>query len=253
MKYIFLFLFLPVISQAQFYAEAAFEFALLQQKETNRIIAEFNNRERHNLNDFNTFSGYRFGFGKYGKFTNMGISFGNILKKQISRNPNILRERAEVVVNTASVDALLAYRPFKSEFLSVGGALHFGQLRYRYSFGGDYRLPIVQYTVWGEIFADLAFRFRFLLSKEARKDKFYVFKFRTFYRIHQEYDLQPLQRDFNLDNSVLAGERVQPFSNLGFRLSILVPFLNETEKDFYKKGGGLEQEKLKKKMERMER
>ena len=246
-------LILTVFSYAQFYAEGGYEIAFLNQKETNRILSEFNNREGHSLNDFKTLSGFRFGFGKYGRFTNMEISFGNVFKKQLSKNPNILRETAEVIVNTFSFDASVAYRPLKSEFFSIGGALHFGQVRYRYSFGGDYRVPLAQYGIWTEIFSDLAFKFRFLLKKESRQEQFYVFKIRPFYRIYGKYDLQKFQQDFNLDNNVTSGQRIQALNNFGLRISLLVPFLNQNEKDYYKKGGKLQQEKLKKKMERMDK
>jgi hypothetical protein len=74
---------------AQFYAEGGFEMGFLNQKETNRIVSEFNIRENHNIADFKSLSGFRFGFGRYGRFTNMEISFGNIAKKQISKNPNL--------------------------------------------------------------------------------------------------------------------------------------------------------------------
>jgi hypothetical protein len=247
------FLIFSAFTFAQFYAEGGYEVAFLNQKETNRILGEFNDREGHNISDFKTLSGFRFGFGKYGRYTNMEISFGNVFKKQLSINPALLRERAEVIVNTFSFDASVAYRPLKSEFLSVGGALHFGQVRYRYSFGGDYRVPFSQYGIWAEIFSDLAFKFRFLLKKEAREDQFYIFKIRPFYRIHGANDLQKFQQDFNQDTNVKAGERMQALNNFGLRISLLVPFLNQNEKDYYKKGGKLEQEKLKKKMERIEK
>jgi hypothetical protein len=255
MRYFYLALFIlcSSFSFAQFFAEGGYELSFLNQKETNRILAEFNSREGHNLADFKTLSGYRFGFGKYGRFTNMEMSFGNVFKKQLSKNPSILRETVEVIVNCFSFDASVAYRPLKSEFFSIGGALHFGQIRYRYSFGGDYRVPIAQYGIWAEIFTDIAFKFRFLLKKETRTDQFYIFKIRPFYRIHSSYDLQKFQQDFNNDNLVLAGERTQALNNFGLRISLVVPFLNQNEKDFYKKGGKLDQEKLKKKMERMEK
>jgi hypothetical protein len=171
----------------------------------------------------------------------------------LSKNPTILRETAEVIVNTFSFDASVAYRPLKSEFFSIGGALHFGQVRYRYSFGGDYRVPLAQYGIWAEIFSDLAFKFRFLLKKESREEQFYVFKIRPFYRLYSKYDLQKFQQDFNLDNNVTSGERMQALNNFGLRISLLVPFLNQNEKDYFKKGGKLDQEKMKKKMERMEK
>jgi deoxyxylulose-5-phosphate synthase len=65
--------------------------------------------------------------------------------------------------------------------------------------------------------------------------------------------LQKFQQDFNLDNNVTSGERMQALNNFGLRISLLVPFLNQNEKDYYKKGGKLDQEKMKKKMERMEK
>jgi hypothetical protein len=238
---------------AQFYAEGGFEMGFLNQKETNRIVSEFNIRENHNIADFKSLSGFRFGFGRYGRFTNMEISFGNIAKKQISKNPNLLKETAELTVNSASLDASLSYRPLRSQFLSVGAAIHFGQVRYRYSFGGDYKVPMVQYGIWGEVFADLALRFRFLLKKEAREDMFYLFKFRPSYRLHPQYDISNLQREFNQDNLVQNGDRMESLSNFGFRISLVIPFLNETERFYYKKGGTLDQERLKKKMERMEK
>jgi len=109
--YLFILISLASLTYAQFYAEGGYELSFLNQKETNRIISEFNAREGHMLSDFKTMSGYRFGFGKYGRFTNMEISFGNVFKKQLSKNPSILRENAEVIVNTFSFDASVAYRP----------------------------------------------------------------------------------------------------------------------------------------------
>jgi uncharacterized protein YktA (UPF0223 family) len=46
---------------------------------------------------------------------------------------------------------------------------------------------------------------------------------------------------------------MQPLNNFGLRISLVIPFLNQIEKDYHKKGGKLDQEKLKKKMERMEK
>ena len=65
MKYFYTIFFLSIslASSAQFYALGGYEIAFLNQKETNRILSEFNVREGHNLNDFRTLSGYRFGFG----------------------------------------------------------------------------------------------------------------------------------------------------------------------------------------------
>jgi len=111
---------------------------------------------------------------------------------------------------------------------------------------------MVQYGIWGEVFADIALRFRFLLKKEAREDMFYLFKLRPSYRLHPQYDVSNLQREFNQDNTVQNGDRIESLSNFGFRLSFVIPFLNEAEKFYYKKGGTLDQERLKKKMKQME-
>lgn len=241
--------------KAQFFAEGGFDFAYIPLKETNRLFDQFNAREAHNLSGINTMSGYHVGFGKYSNFTVMGIGFGNIFTKQISKNPALLKETVEFAVNMSSVDVSLGIKPFKRQFHTFGASLHMGQLRYRYSFGGDYIVPLTRYSIGGEFFIDLAFKFRFLIKKELREKNFYIFRIRPYYKLNQSIDLYPVQQAFNEDATVQFGDIVESLNHFGIRASLTIPFLNKDEQEKYKLGGTADNERLRlrqeKQMERM--
>jgi hypothetical protein len=233
---------------AQIYAEVGYEFGLLKQAELNKIVLQYNSRENHQLKDFNFINGYRVGFGKYNKYSNFELGFGNIFKKNTSLVPGQFRSKTELAVNFTSIDGSFSYKPFKNQFLGFGAAIHFGQLRYRYAFGGDYQVPVTRYSIGGEIFADLALKIKFLLKKDSRSDMFYILKLRPFYKVQPSNDITELQRSLNNDNSVATGDIIQKANYFGFRFSLVVPILSKRDREYYKKGGDLEKENLDEKM-----
>jgi hypothetical protein len=250
-KYFFIFLLFVIVKHsisAQFYAEVGYEFGLLKQAELNKIVSQYNSRENHQLKDFNYINGYRVGFGKYSKYSNFELGFGNIFKKNTSLAPDQFRSKTELAVNFTSFDGSFSYKPLKNQFLGFGAAIHFGQLRYRYAFGGDYQVPVTRYSIGGEIFADLALKIKFLIKKDSRSDMFYILKLRPFYRIQPSNDITELQRSLNNDNSVSTGDIIQKASYFGFRFSLVVPILSKRDRDYYKKGGDLDKENLEEKM-----
>ncbi|WCL80660.1 hypothetical protein PPO43_11835 [Saprospira sp. CCB-QB6] len=228
-----LFLFCAQWSCAQYYAYGGYEYSSFQSDELDAIVAEFNDREAHSLGNLRALHGYRFGIGRYAELTDVALGFGYLGRKLSSVNPQLLKETAELEYSLISADASIGYRPFKSKFHSIGASLHMGQMRYRYSFGGDYLVPIKTYNIWGEIYAELAFPFRFLLKKEQRDRLFYIFKIRPFYRVYRPLDLYALQRDFNLDQNVGFNQINQKGGQFGLRLSIVVPFLTKEEQVRY--------------------
>ncbi len=220
---------------AQYQVYGGFEYGFLNLAETNNIIAEFNDRESHSIADFTALRGYRFGVGRYAKFANVELGFGSIFNRQRSQNPALLKENVEVLVNLSSLDANVAFRPFQKRFHLIGASLHMGQMRYRYSFGGDYLVPIELYGVWGEVYVDIGIPFRFLIKKEMRDELFYIFRIRPYYKFNANLDISNFQRDFNEDPSVEAGDFMEGLNHFGIRISISVPFLNPTEKELYKR------------------
>ena len=184
-------------AKAQFFAQGGLDLAYSPFEKTNGIIETFNARENHSIPTLVIMPGYHFGIGKYSEFTRISIGFGTVAKKQTSKNPALLKETVEYAVNITSVDASLGIKPFKRQFHSFGASLHMGQVRHRYSFGGDYIIPISRYGIWGEFFADFAFKFRFLIKKEMREKNFYIFNIKPYYRLNQPVDLHNMERDFN--------------------------------------------------------
>ncbi|WBM73787.1 hypothetical protein [Saprospira grandis] len=233
--FLLLFLISAGSSWGQYYAYGGYEYSSFQSDELSAIVTEFNEREGHNLGDLRALHGYRFGLGRYSYVADVALGFGYLGRKLSSVNPQLLKETVELEYSLISADASVGFRPFKSKFHSIGGSLHMGQMRYRYSFGGDYLVPIKNYNIWGELYAELAFPFRFLLKKEQRERLFYIFKIRPYYRAYRPLDLQALQRDFNFDQNVGFNEITQKGGQFGIRLSLVVPFLTKEEQELYRR------------------
>jgi hypothetical protein len=236
--------------KAQYQVYGGFDYGFLNLGTTNSIISEFNQRESHDLQPITALSGYRFGFGRYAEITSIELGFGSLFSRKSSRNPALLKETAELVVNMSSVDASLAVRPFKDRFHSFGAALHMGQIRYRYSFGGDYLVPLEFYSIWGEVFIDIGIPFRFLIKREMRDKFFYVFRIRPYYKINSPLDISNVQRDFNEDPAVERGDFSQALNHLGLRISISIPFLSKSEQEVYRRGGEADQRRKRNRAER---
>lgn len=248
--FLLLFLISAGSSWGQYYAYGGYEYSSFQSDELSAIITEFNEREGHSLGDLGALHGYRFGLGRYAEQTNVSLGFGYLGRKLSSVNPQLLKERVELEYSLISADASLGFRPLKSKFHSIGASLHMGQMRYRYSFGGDYMVPVKNYNIWGELYAELAFPFRFLLKKEQREHLFYIFKIRPYYRAYRPLDLQALQQDFNFDQNVGIDEMSQKGGQFGLQLSLVVPFLSKEEELRYSRSPKADKRtKLEKKVE----
>jgi len=91
----------------QYYIFGGYNYGAITMEGSNAIIDIFNAREDHSIGPLaNNFHGYRFGAGKYSKYTVLELGFGNLVANQKSTNPNQLKESAEVVVNYMSATAL---------------------------------------------------------------------------------------------------------------------------------------------------
>lgn len=235
---------------AQYHVYGGFEYGFLNLETTNEILSEFNQRESHDLQNFSALSGYRFGFGRYAEFSSIELGFGSLFSRKLSKNPALLKETAEFVVNMSSVDASLALRPFKYKFHSFGAALHMGQIRYRYSFGGDYLVPLEYYSIWGEVFVDIGIPFRFLIKQEMRDKLFYIFRIRPYYKINSPLDISTVQRDFNEAPTVSNGSFKEQLNHFGVRVSITVPFLSKSEQEVYQRGGEADMRRKRNRAER---
>lgn len=216
-------------SWAQYYAFGCYAQHFTQMPDMQRITDEFNLRESHTLKPFRTMMGYRFGFGSYGRWTMIELAYGNSNKVQKSNNPAQLKENAEVRVNFASVQFNMGFRPFARQYFVVGMGLNLGQRRARYSFGGDYTAPVVNYTIVPEFFIDYGLKIRFLAKRDQRDKIFYLLRLRPFYQLHGKLDLQKMQQQFNADETAAANEWEDNWSNFGFQVGIVVPFGRNVE------------------------
>ncbi len=213
----------------QYYIYGGYNFGALQLDGTNNALAEFNTVENHSLGLLqNNFHGFRVGVGRYVKHAVVELAYGNLIGQQNSFNPNQLKERAEVVVNYASVSARAGVKPFAKQFFTVGAALHLGAQRYRYSFGGDYQTPIDRYLIAPEVYLDYAIRLKFLLKKSQRDTYFYLLRIRPYYQWHSNRSVESFSQSLNQTPS-LAPDNM---SHLGCTVSLVIPFISDDERAY---------------------
>ena len=238
-----LFCFISVAS-GQYYIFGGYNFAAINLKGSNQIISTFNSVENHSIASLqNNWHGYRVGAGRYTRHALIELAYGNLVNKQISLNPDQLKERAEVVVNYLSASARVGYKPFLRHHFTVGAALHLGGQRYRYSFGGNYETPIERYTIVPEVYLDYAIRLRFLLKKAQRGDYFYLLRLRPYYQFHPTEQIGSFAESINQTPPDQARVLEDNFSHFGFTVSLVIPFLNDDERGYLLKN---KQKRLKK-------
>jgi hypothetical protein len=217
----------------QYYMFGGYNFAAINLKGSNEIINTFNNAENHSVAALrNNWHGYRAGFGHYSRHALVELAYGNLVSQQLSINTDQLKERAEVIANYASVSARVGYKPFIRQHFTVGAALHLGNVRYRYSFGGNYQTPITRYTIVPEVYLDYAIRLRFLLKKAQRNDYFYLLRIRPSYQFHATENVAPFAESLNQTPRDQALELKDNFSHFGFTVSLVIPFMNDDERGY---------------------
>lgn len=213
----------------QYYIFGGYNFGALTLNGTNASIAEFNAQENHSIASLqNNFHGYRVGAGWYAKYALIELAYGNLVGQQSSFNPNQLKERAEVIVNYGSVSARVGLKPFPKHFFTVGGGVHLGGQRYRYSFGGDYVVPIERYGIAPEVYLDYAIRLKFLLKKAQRDRSFYLLRIRPYYQWHVNYRIGEFAQALH-KSPALAEDN---FSHFGCTISLVVPFIRDAERSY---------------------
>lgn len=221
-------------SWGQYYMFGGYNFGAVDLQNTNAIVRTFNQNENHQIGNLtNNFHGYRVGLGKYAPHTILELGFGNLISKQQSTTPNQLRENAEVVANYMSVSARFGYKPFKHYYFTVGAALHLGGQSTRYSFGGDYQTPVLEYTIAPELYADYAFRIKFLLKKAQRDKYFYLLRIRPYYQLQQLIPIGQLDNELNNKPLVKNDAIKDSWTHFGFNISIVIPFIPTSEADQY--------------------
>lgn len=214
--------------QGQYYMFGGYNFGAINLEGTNTIIGTFNQNENHQIAPLkNNFHGYRFGIGNYGEYTLIEMGFGNLISSQKSNTPNQLKENAEVVANYMSVSARVGYKPFKKHYFTVGGAFHLGAERIRYSFGGDYQTPVLEYTIAPEVYLDYAIRIKFLLKKAQRDKYFYLLRIRPYYQFHQFLPVGQLETELNQVPNVSKSAIEDKMNHFGINISIVIPFIGE--------------------------
>lgn len=227
---VFLFFFVQE-GNCQFYMFGGYNYGAIKLENANKGIASFNTSENHQLSTFsNNFNGFRFGLGRYTKYNQVEFGIGNVSSRNKSFTPNQLRENAEVLANYLSVSARLGYKPLLRQFLTVGAAFHLGHYRLRYSFGGNYFTPISAYSIAPEIYCDFAFRFKFLLKRHKRNEEFYVFKIRPYYQYHLDFSSKNFSTSLNDTPAGSLASELDNFSHFGIQISIIVPFLSESDR-----------------------
>lgn len=213
----------------QYYIYGGYNFGALQLDGTNNAVAEFNTAENHTLGLLqNNFHGFRVGAGRYVKHAVVELAYGNLIGQQSSFNPDQLKERAEVVVNYASVSARAGVKPFAKQFFTVGAALHLGAQRYRYSFGGDYQTPIDRYLIAPEVYLDYAIRLKFLLKKSQRDTYFYLLRIRPYYQWHSNRSVESFSQSLNQTPALVEDN----MSHFGCTVSLVIPFISDAERAY---------------------
>lgn len=219
--------FLPL--KAQYYASGSFSLQFVKMPVLNNIVQQFNARENHNIKDFSTFQGYHFTIGNINEFSLIELGFASSMSNNKSKVPNQLREFAQVNTKFSAATVHLAYRIFRNKYLFAGIGINYGKNTVKYSFGGNYFIPVKSYSFAPEIFVDYSIKLRFLLKKDQRKDRFYMLRIRPFYQFHTQLELGAMQRDFNNATNVNATDPAyrEKWSNFGIRIGLVIPFAAE--------------------------
>lgn len=212
-------------AQSQFFAFGNYSHHFMRMPTLQAITDEFNTRENHTLAPIKALNGYRFGFGHYSRWTMIELSFGNSTRTKKSYNPSQLKETAEVSTNFGSVQFNLGIRPFARQYFVAGIGLNLAQMRARYSFGGDYTVPVKTYTIVPEIFIDYGIKIRFLAKRDQRDKIFYLLRLRPFYQFHLfPTNLEQMQAQLNNDANAANEKWEDNWGNFGFQVGIAVPF-----------------------------
>ena len=217
----------------QYYIFGGYNYGAITMEGSNAVVDVFNTRENHTIGPLaNNFHGYRVGAGKYSKYSVLELGFGNLISNQKSTNPNQLKESAEVVVNYMSVTARGGVKPFPKHYFTLGAAMHLGVQRIRYSFGGDYQTPVNQYVIAPEFYIDYAIRIKFLLKKSQRDKYYYLLRIRPYYQLHAYLESGAFERELNQTPNVSANAIEDDMSHFGFNISIGIPFMSDSDRDY---------------------
>lgn len=252
-----LLLLITLLSTAQLHAQAYAHVTYTQHfsstPTTNAIMQRFNNSANHSLEPIQNLGGYQFGFGSYGWYTLMELNYGNLVRSQQSRNPNQIRENAEVVINQSTINLNLGIRPIANRYFVVGAGIHLGQTRIRYAFGGDYIEAVKPYVMSAQLFMGYGFKTQFLLKKERRPDYYYVFRIRAYYQAQQVVDVSPLEQQLNGGPINPADDFDDNLSGPGIQVSLIAPFMKGGKVVERGGSGAREQSKRRRKIRRARR
>lgn len=225
--------FLLPSTYGQYYIFGGYNYGAITMEGSNAVIESFNAREDHSIAPLmNNFHGYRVGAGKYSKYTVMELGFGNLVSNQKSSNPNQLKESAEVVVNYMSATARAGVKPFPKHYFTFGAAMHLGVQRIRYSFGGDYQTPVNNYVIAPEFYIDYAIKIKFLLKKSQRDKYYYLLRIRPYYQLHAYLKSGNFETELNQTPNVAVNAIEDDMSHFGFNISIGIPFMSDSDRDY---------------------
>lgn len=213
-----------LVSHAQYYAFGGYSHGFVQLPSINRSIDNFNLSENHSLNPIRSMNGYRFGFGSYGKKSIIELGFSNIVRNQQSKNTSQLKSNAQVVLNYMSVSLNVGWKPFQKQYLTTGLGLTMGQMRLRYSFGGDYKTSVQTSGLSPEFFVDYALKIKFLLKKENRNKMFYLLRIRPYYQVHVRTDFKAFEEELNNPPAMENQDYSNHLSHFGFQATLIIPF-----------------------------
>lgn len=235
----------------QYYIFGGYNYGAITMEGSNAIIDVFNARENHSIAPLmNNFHGYRVGAGKYSKYTVIELGFGNLVSSQKSNNPNQLKESAEVVVNYMSATARAGVKPFPKHYFTFGAAMHLGAQRIRYSFGGDYQTPVNKYVIAPEFYIDYAIKIKFLLKKSQREKYYYLLRIRPYYQLHAYLESGAFETQLNQTPNVPANAIEDDMSHFGFNISIVIPFMTDTDRAYLFAPGKIKRKKTKHRKEK---
>lgn len=211
-----------IASQAQFYVGGGYVVGLGDFSALNNVKQEFNDSNGHDLGDFNALMGYELGFGTYGIKTIAEIKWVSMSRRQDSKVLGAFIENATTIASYNHASISFGFKPVTKQYMTFGASVNIGQIKTKYSFGGDFVTTNTDYTVSNDFYFDYAIPF---YLKKKNKDKFnpLLLRIRPYYQLHYlPVDLRNLQIGLNqATDEVPFRQFDQKFNNYGVRVSLV--------------------------------
>lgn len=225
MKKNILFLGLFLISTfctAQFYIGGGYVVGLGNFSTLNDIKQEFNDENGHDLGNYNSLMGYELGFGVYGIKTVAEMKWVSMNRRQDSKVLGAFIENATGIASYNHASISFGYKPLNKQYMTIGASVNIGQIKTKYSFGGDFVTTNRDYTVSNDFYFDYAIPF-YLKKKNKDSMNPLLLRIRPYYQLHYlPVDLRDLQIGLNQATEEVPFRQFdQKFNNYGLKISLV--------------------------------